>query len=489
MWTILIACVFLFAGLTTLAWKKPGWAIALLPLTAGAPTVAGIIGLEEHGEGMFIIPIVGGIVLFFITVILVCVKPLPDHDDEPWYKVVSKILFTLIAALCFLAILTGIFQAFGPVLFILFLILWFRFKRTRRYSLSLTVLSTLSAAMRQNLPLPMALETAGSNRKDPAANIYRQTAQFLCEGKSLSESLRKAYRKCPAEILATLAAGEAMNQLPQAAAALEQDSLANINGFEKVRPVHPAYPLLVGGMTFLIMLGLCVFILPTFAEVLYNTTGGEGQLPASTQALLAISKTFMERGVFALASGALLVGMLIGLYGYNRPRRPGRPRLLSRASDWLKWHTPVVRSFERLRSMQRTIEGLRVGLKAGYSFDTIVRHTLGLDVNLCYQARLRRWLGQIEAGLPIAESAAACGLGTTLAWALDEKVNKGNTPDLLAMLEEVTRNRYHYRLNIFHSILWPFVVVGLGGGVGFVVYAMFAATVSLITHTMDYSMP
>jgi type II secretory pathway component PulF len=478
------------AGCVVLAWKRPGWAMGLLALTAGGPVVAGAILADNrcdlpHGP----ILVFAGILLFLLTVILVFVKRQSDYSDEPWYKIVSGICFKIILALLYLALLIGIFRPFGVILFILSMILWFRFRQTRRYSLALNVLSTISAAMRQNLPLPMALETAGSNRRDPAATIYRQTAQFLCEGKSLSESLRKAYRRCPAEILATLAAGEAMNQLPQAAAALEQDSIANINGFEKIRPVHPAYPLLVGGMTFLIVLGLCVFILPTFAEVLHDVTGGQGQLPASTQALLRISKIVMERGVFALVSGVLLIGMLIGLYVYNRPRRPGRPRLLSRASDWLKWHTPGVRSFERLRSMQQTIEGLRVGLKAGYSFDTIVRHTLGLDVNLCYQARLRRWLEKIEAGLPIADSAAACGLGTTLAWALDETVNKGNTPELLAMLEEVTRNRYYYRLNIFHSILWPFVVVGMGGCVGFVVYAMFAATVSMITHTMDYSMP
>ena len=269
MWMILSASAAWLAGCVVLAWKRPGWAMGLLALTAGGPVVAGAILIDAHYELLHgPILVFAGILLFLLTVILVFVKRQSDYSDEPWYKIVSGICFKIILALLYLALLIGIFRPFGIILFILSTILWFRFRQTRRYSLALNVLSTLAAAMRQNLPLPMALETAGSNRRDPAAPIYRQTAQFLCEGKSLSESLRKAYRRCPAEILATLAAGEAMNQLPQAAAALEQDSIANINGFEKIRPVHPAYPLLVGGMTFLVVLGLCVFILPTFAEVL-----------------------------------------------------------------------------------------------------------------------------------------------------------------------------------------------------------------------------
>lgn len=489
MWTILIITVILFALLIMLAWKKPGLAMGLLPLTAVTPVLAGLIGLEQGGDERYIIIVIGGIALFCFTVIMIRFKPLPILDNEPWYKSVSRVFFDIFAAILYGTLLVGIFQVFGGVLLVLSLILVFRYRQTRRYSQALNVLTTISAAMRQNLPLPMALETAASNPKDPAAAIYHNTAKFLCEGRTLTESLRRAYRKCPAEILSTLAAAEAMNQLPQAVAALEQDSISSVNEFEKVRPIHPAYPIIVGSLMALIILGLCVFILPTFTEVLHDMSDGESGLPGSTRFLVKIAREVSSPAVVLVIVLLLVLGLISGGYAYNCPRRPDRPRLLSRLGDWVRWHTPGVRHFERLRSVQRTIQGLRVGLKSGYSFDTIVRHTLELDVNWCYQMKLRRWLGQIESGQPIADSAAACGVGHTLAWALDEKVNKGNTPELLAMLEEVYRNRYHYRLNIFHSILWPFVVVGMGGVVGFVIFAMFSAMVRMITVTMDYSMP
>lgn len=489
-WTLIIIAVFVYFGLPCLAWKRPGWAMALLPLTAVAPVVGGLIALEETGNDYFLIPVIGGIIIFFITVIMIRFKPLPELDKEPWYKTAGRVIFQIFVSLLYLGLLLGIFQAFGLILFILSLIVAFRYQQTRRYSQSLNVLSTLSAAMRQNLPLPMALETAASGRKDPAAEIYRKTAKYLCEGRPLSESLKRAYPKCPAEILAALVAGEAMNQLPQALAALEQDSIANINGFENVRPIHPAYPIIVGGMLLIIVLGLCIFIIPTFAEVLNDMSGGRESLPASTQFLLNISQYLIQPSVILLIVLLTLFGLTIGGYAFNRPRRPERPRLMSRLGDWIRWHTPVLHHFERLRSLQRTIQGLRTGLVAGYSFDVIVRQTLVLDVNGCFRAKLRRWLGRIESGQPIADSAAACGLGRTLAWALDEKVNKGNTPELLAMLEEIYRNRYHYRLNIVHSIVWPFVIVGMGGCVGFVAYAMFIAMVTMLTAVMiDYTIP
>ncbi|MBN2511326.1 MAG: hypothetical protein JXB18_00175, partial [Sedimentisphaerales bacterium] len=166
-----------------------------MPITVGVLLFLGFIPTIEHQDPDIFFIIVG-ILTFLLTVLLVYLKPLPDIDEEPWYKIVSRILFTLIACVILLASLTIVFQIFGPVLFVLLLIFAFRFRQTRRYSLALNVLSTISTAMRQNLPLPMALETAASGRKDPAARIFRQTAKGLCEGRLLSESLKRAYRRC-----------------------------------------------------------------------------------------------------------------------------------------------------------------------------------------------------------------------------------------------------------------------------------------------------
>ena len=101
-------------------------------------------------------------------------------------------------------------------------------------------------------------------------------------------------------------------------------------------------------------------------------------------------------------------------------------------------------------------------------------------MNGCYRRRLRQWLEQVEQGRSISDAAASCGIGRMLAWALDERVNKGNAPLLFESMEEVHRSRYHYRLNVANAILCPLLVLALGVGVGLVVTAIFLPMVQMI---------
>ncbi len=112
-----------------------------------------------------------------------------------------------------------------------------------------------------------------------------------------------------------------------------------------------------------------------------------------------------------------------------------------------------------------------------------------MDVNRCYQKCLKKWLNKIEAGDNIAQSARACGLDKSLAWALDEKINKGNAPQILEGLEEVYRNKYNYRKNVLVAASEPLVILCLGLIVGYVVYAMFMGIFSMITVALQYTIP
>ena len=185
---------------------------------------------------------------------------------------------------------------------------------------------------------------------------------------------------------------------------------------------------------------------------------------------------------------ALCVCLFI-MYIRFRRRTPEMPRFLSRVGDRIKWHLPVLHWFEKTFGNLYLAQALRVGLVAGYPVNTILRNALGLDVNACYQKRVSKWLDKIEAGDDIAQSAKACGLDKTLAWAMDEKVNKGNAPKILEGLEEVYRNKYNYRRNVFSAASWPLVVLCLGLCVGYVVLAMFLGVFSTITVTLQYSIP
>jgi type II secretory pathway component PulF len=155
--------------------------------------------------------------------------------------------------------------------------------------------------------------------------------------------------------------------------------------------------------------------------------------------------------------------------------------MLSRLGDFLKWHLPILHWFERNRALVQVVGVLRMSLNAGCPVNEAIRSTLQLDVNLCFQRRLARWLRLVERGEAIGDSARRCGLGNALAWAFDGGVETGNTPAVLEMLEAHYRSNYSYRVNLARFILWPAGIIALGATVGFVVFAIFSALVATLS--------
>jgi type II secretory pathway component PulF len=208
----------------------------------------------------------------------------------------------------------------------------------------------------------------------------------------------------------------------------------------------------------------------------------EGKLPVATRMLIRVMEPMLTGdGPLGLL---LLIAMILAgfwIYAAWRRRRPEEPYMLSRLGDFLKWHLPILHWFERNRALVQVVGVLRMSLNAGCPVNEAIRSTLQLDVNLCFQRRLARWLRLVERGEAIGDSARRCGLGNALAWAFDGGVETGNTPAVLEMLEAHYRSNYSYRVNLARFILWPAGIIALGATVGFVVFAIFSALVATLS--------
>jgi type II secretory pathway component PulF len=148
--------------------------------------------------------------------------------------------------------------------------------------------------------------------------------------------------------------------------------------------------------------------------------------------------------------------------------------------DFIKWHLPVLRNFEKNYSLVQVVELLRLSLNAGCTVNDAIRNTLDLDVNNCFKKRLQRWLDKVERGENIAAAIRESKLGSPLAWAFDEKVNQGNTMMILETLESFYRSSYSYAVNLARFIMWPCLILVMGIIVGFVVYAIFSPGILII---------
>jgi type IV pilus assembly protein PilC len=471
---ILILAVYIVLG-----YKRPGIAFTTVPVAAFVLLYAAI-----ETEAPEILALAPGV--FVATLISITVSGLRPESRQWFHWWAWWLLLAIVGMLLLGAILAGVGYVVGgyvlPILFVLGIVGFFvslvHYGVTSQRIAVQSIFSTLGASMRQNLPLPMALECAAYGREDPTGFLLRGIKSWLVKGYSLTEAVRRGYPQCPSRALAVLAAGERIGQLPAALRVIQMDLKESEMERRRLQPVHPFYPVAVLSFAFLVVLAIMQFVMPTYSAVLQEMVGG--RLPASTSALLSITGAIIHPRS-AWGPFVVLVLIVAGpvLYRLSRKRRPENPYSHTWIIDSLKWVLPITHWFEKNRAMVQVVELLRLSLNAGRPVDEAIRSTLQLDVNVLFRSRLVCWLRRVERGENIAESARRCGLGAALAWAFDGGANS-NTPAVLEMLEAHYRSNYSYRVNLTRIILWPLGIIALGATVGFIVYAVFAPLVAVL---------
>jgi len=474
---LLVLAIFLLAVHVLLGLNEPGIALIAHPIA--------IVFFTFVAQGGYVI-IAIGILFAVIMAILAALE-----WSQKWAKwILIGAVFLLLFAAAFI-----LFKPAGVIglgFFVLFIGLVISYGLASRYATAAYVISTIGSSIRQNLPLPMALESAAGGRTDKRSKILKAIQNWLVQGYPLSESIKFGYPKCPGFAVAMIVAAERIDQLPDALRSIEADIAARADESRKIRPVHPFYPVILIIFVFFMVWALTTFVVPQFATVLEDVVESQAQLPAATRFLMRLTE-FLTRevGSLLLVAFAIIVFVIaiISIRIKFRPRRPQNPYLISRIGDFIKWHLPILRWFEKNYSTVRTVELLRLSLNTGCTVNDAISNTLDLDVNNCFKKRLKKWLAKVEVGSNIAVSAKESKLGNTLAWAFDDRVNQGNTLPILETLESFYRSNYSYRVNLARFIMGPCIVIIMGATVGFVVYAFFSPMVVIINHTANLIIP
>jgi type II secretory pathway component PulF len=478
---VLITIIYVLLGL-----KKPGLAVITMPIACFL-----FVGsaLTAHDDAAIFEAIFLAVTMVLATLVAVRVSMRLTGMEE-WPQRMAKLV--LVSFMIFLFIFTAIivFLTGGVLLAALLffvtlgvitavVLVWIL---KSSHVTAANVLSTIGSSMRQNLPLPMALESATSGQRGTYARTMQRIKKWLVQGYSLSEAIKRGYPTCPSYAVAMIAAAERIDQLPQAIGAIEADFVARAEERRKLKPIHPFYPLILLTVMFFIVLGLLRVVIPQFSVVLVEVF--EGSLPLATRILVGTGQ-FVTYGIglsgwVVLAFIALVIACL-SIRVRFRPRRTEKAYLISRIGDFIKWHLPIVHWFEKNYAMVQAVELLRLSLNAGCTVNDAIANTLRLDVNNCFRKKLRKWLIKVERGYNISASARESGLGNTLAWAFDDKVNQANAPAILETLESFYRWNYSYRVNLARFIMWPCIVITIGLMVGFIAYAFFSPCMKIIS--------
>ena len=490
---IILIPIIIFLIYPVMGYKKPAAAVLSLPFVLLAAFII-YSSFYLHDEETAVISLVTAAVIIPTSAAILLSKK--NLYGPYWPKTIATVtiivfLVILAGAICFL-LLTVSFRIFGPAalyfyfFFLLFIAFFTLFLSVSKQTTTTFILSTIGSSMRQNLPLPMALESAAAGRKDKHARILRKIKDWLVKGLPLSEAIKRGYPKCPSYVLGMVSAAEKINQLPAAFQSIENDLEDKAQENRRVKPFLASYPLMLALFMSLIILLLFKFVIPRLQELLHEMADAE--LPLSTRIIGEISGFVAFRYGWLFFIIALLIVLTFWVHLRYRPRQTEKPYLMSRIGDTIKWYLPIFHWFEKNYSMVHTFEILRLSLQSGSTVNAAIANTLNIDINICFKKRLANWLRNVEQGQNMAEAAAHSGIGTAFVWVFDNNTNT-DTLSILEMLEYVYRSNYSYRIHLAQFILGPVSVIAMGAVVGFVVYACYIPYITILHHLCRYIVP
>lgn len=312
-------------------------------------------------------------------------------------------------------------------------------------------------------------------KKGTFKRVIGYVADDIEGGSTLSEAMGK-YPRCFNRLFVNMvAAGEVGGVLDvilnRVADFLEKDERlkAKIKG-------AMVYPAVVLSAAFLIVMGLMIFIVPTFSEVLSDMSDGKAGLPKLTQILLDISNWLKDRNGLNAVIVVVCPFILAALLRLVRQFQKGRY-----AMDWTKLRTPVIKKLVYKTAVARWTRTLSTLISAGVPILealNITRETAGNEI---YAAMLSKVQNAIRQGNtfanPLRQSKTVDSIVVNMVDVGEE------TGDLDKMLQKIADNfdeEADVLVGSLMSLLEPIMIIVLGGLVGTIVLAMFLPMVKMI---------
>ncbi len=351
------------------------------------------------------------------------------------------------------------------------------------------IVNYVETAVRLNLPLLPFLNAAELSESGRRARQIGRLRGALLAGQSVGAALA-SLPDVPLETAGRVAAGEAVGQLRQSLArTLELDHQSDDEHNENPdAPVYRLYPLFVLIISFTIVMGIMIFVVPKFKEIFKDF---RTSLPPSTEILMSVSSFMTEETPIALMLILLLLaGVLLFSSSYlTEVFLPMFPLpAFSRPVQWLAWRLPFARSMQRNQGMAETCELLGAAVQEGTSLPAALQRAELLHLNPGFKLQLMTFRGHLEQGIPPADAAVKAKLPPLLAGMLAmPSANAESQGAMFSFLARHYRQRFNRALLFLRSGYEPLMVLLLGCLVGFILFALFSPLVKLINSVMSFN--
>jgi type II secretory pathway component PulF len=325
----------------------------------------------------------------------------------------------------------------------------------------LSVTTQLAIMTRSGVDLASAFHSLSQQCSNPALrNILGQVHKEVTGGKSISDAMQAQAAIFGDAYVASVAAGEAAGKLPEVLGRLAQFQRTEMRVRATVRTLL-AYPLLLSGVSGMVVIGLVTFVLPKFVDIFAQF---EVSLPIVTQVIVAISDLMRKHWYVWMP---ILICCIVGLI-VSRNVEAGR-----RKWDYAMLNTPILRDITRAFYIGRTFRLMGLMIESGVPLLEGLRLTRNSVRNILYRKLFDDLEESILNGRGLATSLINAGFVPSVA---AEMVLTAERTGTLGMVTELMGEHYEEegesKLRELATLLEPLIIVAMGVIVATIVMAV-----------------
>ncbi len=328
----------------------------------------------------------------------------------------------------------------------------------------------LGSMLEAGLNLSRALSVLERQTKSKVFKvILTSLISDVTKGVTFSEALAKHTKIFPPIFVAMVHAGEQSGTLAESlkVIAKQMDSSYSLDRRIKGALMYPAVILVA-----MILIGILmfIFVIPT---LLKTFTELNVKLPLTTQIVLNISNTIQNQGLVVLAILVLIVGAIVWYI-----RRPSGKKIYHA----LILKLPVVGSLVQEINTARTARTLASLLNSGVDIIESVDITATVVQNVHFRSILVKASAAIKKGDLMSKIFNESGKLYPIFFAemLSVGEETGKTGEMLAGVADYYEEDVSQRTKDMSTVIEPFLVLTIGGAVGFFAISMIQPIYSLV---------
>jgi type IV pilus assembly protein PilC len=327
----------------------------------------------------------------------------------------------------------------------------------------------LGAMLAAGLPLARALSVIERQTKNPKmSSVVSSVSSDVRRGDTLHAGFAKFPNVFSRLFVAMVRAGEEGGDLPQSLAVVS-DQMERMYDLKKKIRSALIYPCIILVAIFGIGIVMMIEVVPTLAQTFAES---KATLPASTQFVIALSNFLVQ---YTFLSIGIIVGSVVLLYvGIRTPW--GR-----RLSDFVFLHTPLIGGVVREVNAARTSRTLASLLSSGVDVLTGLEIVEEVVQNSYFQKVIHDAAQGVGSGEALSaafirrEDLYPAFVGEMMA--VGEET--GQVAEMLKRLAIFYEEEVDRRTKDMSTIIEPFLMLLIGGAVGFFAVAMITPIYSL----------